>query len=45
MRQILDLGLINGGSEDPDAINMLLSDVRAAMVAYRVYRLLRGENR
>ena len=45
MRQILDLDLINGGSEDPDAINMFLSDVRAAMVAYRVYRLLRGENR
>ncbi len=39
MRAILDLGLINGGSAEPDAVNMPLSDVRVAIVAYRAMRL------
>ncbi len=39
MRAMLDLGLINGGSAEPDAINMPLSDVRVAIVAYRAMRL------
>ena len=43
VRAILDLGLINGGSPDPDAINMPLSDLRTAIVAYRVYRLLQDK--
>ena len=45
VREILDLGLINGGSEDPDAVNMFLSDVRAVMAACRAYRLLRTEDK
>ena len=40
VRAILDLGLIDGGSDDPEAINMLLSDIRVAIVAYRAYRLM-----
>ncbi len=40
VRAILDLGLIDGGSKDPEAINMLLSDIRVAIVAYRAYRLM-----
>ncbi len=43
VQAILELGLINGGSEDPQAVNMLLSDLRVAIVAYRAYRLLRKE--
>ena len=41
VRAILDLGLIDGGSPDPEAINMLLSDIRVAIVAYRAFRMLR----
>ena len=41
VRAILDLGLINGGSPDPEAINMLLSDIRVAIVAYRAFCMLR----
>ena len=41
VRQMLDLGLINGGTaNDPNDINMLLSDLRVAIVAYRAYRML-----
>ncbi len=42
MRQMLDLGLINGGTqENPNDINMLLSDIRIVMVAYRTMRFLK----
>ncbi len=42
LRQMLDLGLINGGTkDDPDDIHMLLSDLRIAIVAYRAYRMLK----
>lgn len=41
MRQMLDRGLINGGtSDDPNDINMLLSDLRVAIVAYRAFRMM-----
>ena len=41
MRQMLDRGLINGGNaDDPNDINMLLSDLRVAIVAYRAFRMM-----
>ncbi len=40
MREILDLGLINGITDEPDGIHMLLSDLRIAIVAYRAFRRL-----
>ena len=42
LREMLDLGLINGGTkDDPNDIHMLLSDLRIAMVAYRTLRYLK----
>lgn len=43
VRALLDLGLLNGGSDDPEAIAMLLSDLRVAIVAYRAFRMLQKE--
>ncbi len=44
MREILDRGFINGGTADqPDDINMLLSDIRIAIVAYRTQKLMQSE--
>lgn len=43
IRQMLDRGLINGGTtDDPNDINMLLSDLRVAIVAYRAFRMMEG---
>ncbi len=43
MRQMLDRGLINGSTtDDPNDINMLLSDLRVAMIAYRAFRMIEG---
>ena len=44
VRQMLDLGLINAGTADGrDDIQMLMSDLRVAIVAYRAFRLLEGK--
>ena len=43
VQALLDLGLLNGGSDDPEAISMLLSDLRVAIVAYRAFRMLQKE--
>lgn len=40
VQALLDLGLLDGGSDDPEAIAMLLSDLRVAIVAYRAFRML-----
>ncbi len=40
VQALLDLGLIDGGSDNPEAISMLLSDLRVAIVAYRAFRML-----
>lgn len=41
VRQMLDSGLINGGTaDDPNDINMLLSDLRVAIIAYRAFRMM-----
>ena len=40
VQALLDLGLIDGGSDDPEAIAMLLSDLRVAIVAYRAFRMM-----
>lgn len=46
LREMLDLGLINGGTaDDPNDINMLLSDLRVAIVAYRAFRMMEDKNR
>lgn len=48
LREMLDLGLINGGTtadKNPDDINMLLSDLRIAMVAYRAFRMMEEKDR
>ena len=43
MREMLDLGLINGGTaEQPDDINMLLSDIRVAIIAYRMRKMMQS---
>lgn len=45
LREMLDLGLINGGTaDDPNDINMLLSDLRVAIVAYRAFRMMEDRN-
>ena len=40
VQALLDLGLLDGGSDDPEAIAMLLSDLRVAIVAYRAFRMM-----
>lgn len=46
LREMLDLGLINGGTtDDPNDINMLLSDLRVAIVAYRAFRMMEEKDR
>ncbi|MBE6932546.1 MAG: N-acetylmuramoyl-L-alanine amidase [Ruminococcaceae bacterium] len=48
LREMLDLGLINGGTtadKNPDDINMLLSDLRVAIVAYRAFRMMEEKDR
>ena len=40
VQALLDLGLLDGGSDDPAAIAMLLSDLRVAIVAYRAFRMM-----
>ena len=40
VQALLDLGLLDGGSENPEAISMLLSDLRVAIVAYRAFRMM-----
>ncbi len=43
MQEMLKLGLINGGTaEQPDDINMLLSDIRIAIVAYRTLTMMQS---
>lgn len=44
VQALLDLGLIDGGSDDPGAIAMLLSDLRVAIVAYRAFRMLQKDH-